>query len=146
MTTTATTVEGAIREVLLADAGVGSLIGDRIRPFTDPASIPMPKLTYQRWGTAMDVAAGGFTNDGPTGFKVAKIQLDAWAADLLTAGRVAGAVERCLNGTVIPGTGVNILCARVNDVREQPATLIPGREKPPQRITLDLRVTYQENS
>ncbi len=146
---TPTTVEGALIAALLSDAGspsVQSIVVDRVRPFTDALAVPTPRLTYQRWGTELSVDDGGFTNDGPTGHEVARFQVDAWADDLMTAMTLARAVKRRLNGYADDDGPVPIRCVRVVDMKQQPAAIEAGREKAPQRVTLDVRVSYLETA
>ena len=142
---TATTLEGAIASLLAADAGVSAIAGGRVYPFNSPASLPRPKLTYWRWDTDRDVEVGGFTNDGPTGFAVARFFIDAWADDRLTVIRLAAAARRAINGRAGTVGTVAIGCVRVASEREQAGALVPGREVPVQRQTLDVRVSYLES-
>ena len=145
MGSTPTIVEGTLVWLLLNNAGVTAMVGDRVYPFNSPASAPLPKVTYWRWDTDRDVEVGGFTNDGPTGVAVARFFVDAWADSRLTAVNVAAAVRRAVNGFAGTVGTVTIGSVRVASEREQPGALIPGRSEPVQRQTLDVRVSYQES-
>lgn len=144
MSITCTTLEGAIASLLLADPTVSSIVGTRVQPMSDPQSVPRPKLTYTRWGTDRSSDVGGFTNDGPTGLADAKLFIDAWSDDMLTAKQLATAVRHCLNGYTGVVGGITIHCIYIQDERETPAGLVPGTEKPVQRQTIDLRVSYSD--
>ena len=138
MPTTPTTLEGAIRALLLADAGV-SAITTAVYPFTDPQNTPRPKLTIHRWGADMTAQTGGMSNDGSTGYEVAKLYIDAWADTLLAAKQLADAAQLALHGkTAAFGIGL----VRVADKREQPTATVAGQEKPVQRVTLDVRASF----
>lgn len=128
-----------------AVAAVLAIIGtNAIKPESDTTPIARPKLSYHRWGTDRSSESGGFTNDGPTGFAVAKVMVDARADDILTAKQLIIATRDAINGTAGIYQGINIQCIQVVDEREQPASTVSGREKPVQRVTLDLRVAYLE--
>jgi hypothetical protein len=147
MATPTLTIEGALVALLTADAGVAAIVAARIYPFNAPATMPTPKLTHWRWGTDRDADVGGFSNDGPSGFAVAKVFVDCWADDALTVKNLAAAVRRAVNGYAGNAAGAwsGKLLIRVADEREQAATLIPGRAVPVQRQTLDLRISYGDN-
>lgn len=135
-----TTIEGAVVALLAADATVAQLAGNRIAPMTDPQSVARPKITFYRTGTDRSTDAGGFTNDGPTGLAIATLQIDLWADSMLTAKQLADATRRVLNGY----SGGMIQSAYIRDERETPAGLVPGAEKPVQRITQTYRVMFTD--
>lgn len=137
------TIEGAFVAMVTGDSTVAGIIGaNAMKPFTDTTAVARPKLSYWRWGTDRSAPTGGFTNDGPTGMAIAKFLVDAWADDLLTVKQLVNAVRNAVNGKGGTFNGLKIDVIQVVDEREQPAQRIAGREKPVQRVTLDLRLTY----
>jgi hypothetical protein len=135
------TAEGAIVAKLKLDAGVAALVGTRVHPTTSPQAVALPKLTYQVIDTQRP-----HSNDGPIGLATARWQFDCRATDLIGAKRLARAVRRCLNGFSGTTSGWEFDSIRVIDEREFPETPQPGTEKPPQRVTLDLSVSYADDS
>jgi hypothetical protein len=140
----ATTIEGAIVALLTADAGTTALVADRIYPFAAPQQVAFPRLTYQRVGTDRSSEVGAFTNDGPTGLAIARLQFDAFADSLLTAKQVIAAVRRALNGYAGTNAGVRIACMYIEDERELPAVLYAGQNKPLQRYMAMIRVSFTD--
>lgn len=143
----ATTPEGAIIALLAAAAAVGAIVTaetgqPRIHPMTDPQKVPRPKLTVARWGTDRSSETGGLSNDGSTGYGVAKMFVDAWADDQLTAKQLITAARKALHGYSGTIAGFTLLAVVVADEREQPGALAQGQEKPVQRVTLDVRVSF----
>ena len=138
------TVEGAMLSLIQADAAVQAISAGRCHPYNEPQSIPYPKTTFWRWNSDRSAEVGGLSNSGPTGFAVAKIFVDSWAADWLTAKLLADATRKAINGFTGVVGGITIGCIRIDDEREQPGTLIPATNTPIQRRTLDVRISYQE--
>jgi hypothetical protein len=135
----ATTIEGAIVAMLAADTTVSGLIGARIRPFGDPEEIARPFLTYWRVDTDREI-----TNDGPTGKSTPRIQFDAWAEDLLTARQITAAVRKLLNGFRGTVGGINVDQIRSVGERDNSTPADPGKKKPVQRVTLDIKISFTE--
>lgn len=140
------TAEGALVSLLSADAGVTAIVADRIHPMTDPQDLVLPKITFQRISTARSAEAGAITNDGPTGLAVAHFQVDCWSADLLGAIRLAAAACRAING--YRGTVSNLVvdCLHITDQRQIEAGAWPGREKPIQRLMLQVVMSYDSST
>jgi hypothetical protein len=141
MTTPATTVSGALVAVLLGNAPVMA-IATKVYPSFVPRSPGLPKITFHCYADPSDTSTGGFSNDGATGHGLAKFYVDAWAIDLLAAWQLAKAINTVLHG--FKGTVGNVVidCIQVADKREQQGSMIPGQEKPIQRVTLDVRIQY----
>lgn len=139
---TDTTIESAVVALLLADTATIAFIANRIHPATDPQNLARPKLTYQRIRSKADTANGGFSNNGPTGFEVATLQIDCWADSMLTAKQTIRAARNALNGYAGTVNGINIGCIRKTDERELPAELYPGKTKPPQRYMLEINISF----
>lgn len=71
----------ALRALLLADADMAAVLGDRVHPQAVPVEArpgqPLfPALTYLRIGGAPDLEHAGLS-----GFHTAEVQLDVWAQD-----------------------------------------------------------------
>lgn len=86
-------IESAIRSVLVADADVAALVGERISPQPMPQAETLPAVTLKRISD-QPIARG---QRGPSGLRDARIQVDAWAATLVAAQAVADAVEAVLD-------------------------------------------------
>jgi hypothetical protein len=66
--------ETAVRAVLLADATVAALVGDRIYPKTLPQDVTLPAITYQRISTIGDLDL-----DGDQATAAVRVQLNLWS-------------------------------------------------------------------
>jgi hypothetical protein len=141
----ASTLEGALVNLLTSNSGVTAIVGTRLAPITDPQNIARPKLTYQRLRTDRAVDSGGFTNDGPTGHALATIQIDAWADSLLQSKNAITAVRKAINGYSGTVAGIVINSIQVTDEREIPAQIYEGQGKPVQRVIAELRIQYQDS-
>lgn len=75
---------------LLAFPGIEAEIGERLSPLPLPQAETLPAMTYS------DISnVPAFTNEGESGFKRLRYQLDAWAGSKQDASRLAETV-RCL--------------------------------------------------
>lgn len=86
-------IETQLVEVLLADAGVAALVGNRISPVVLRQEMGMPCLIYQRLAGTREYV---FT--GPASSASAEIGLTAWANEYAQARATADAVRKALDG------------------------------------------------
>lgn len=85
-------VEAGLRLLILGDATVATLLGDRAYPVVLPQAPTLPAVTYQRIGGGIRVGS----HAGDSGLTQARIQLDCWASSYLAAKELAAAVRRAL--------------------------------------------------
>jgi hypothetical protein len=130
--------------LLQASSAITALVGSNIRPLADPTQIPLPYITYRRVQTRRDAEMGGNSNDGASGAALARIQLDAWAIDLLTAKQLATLIRQTLNGYHGTASGIVIGSIHISDETEVPNPLWPGQEKPVQHIAVTASILFAE--
>jgi hypothetical protein len=134
-------IETAVLNLILADANVVAIIGDRVRPFTDTTNTSLPALTYWRKNTNRP-----FSNDGPTGQGITSFQLDAWATTATTCWQILDAVRLALDGIQGSYFSTRIDYIHVTDQTDQTNTPVrTGNQKPIQRATMDIEVSYTES-
>ena len=131
-----TTLEGAIRSILLADAGVAALT-TTVHSATDPQKSSRPKLTYQRVTTRRDIC-----NDGPLSLAVAVVQLDCWADTDIAAKGLAEATRKALAGYVGVNGEIDIKCCRITAEGDETSAPLPGAQSPVQRVRLEVTVNF----
>ncbi len=67
-------VRPALREFLLADAGIAAIVGTRVYPIKIPQGIKLASIVYSRIS-----GAGDYHHGGPSGLAMPRYQIDAWA-------------------------------------------------------------------
>lgn len=135
----ATTAEGAIVAMLIANAGVGAIVGNRISTATGASKNAYPKMYYERIGTTKE-----YSNDGVLNTRQARIYLYASADDLIVARAAAAAAESVLDGFSGTASGISFGCIRVTDFSDDQMPINEGQTKPPQRVRLELTVDYYQ--
>jgi len=134
-------IEATLIDILTANSSLYSLIGGRIRPFTDTTVTAKPCLTYWRPNTQRP-----YSNDGPTGQGLVTFQLDAWAADAATVYAVMHAVRQALDGFsgIVNSTQIDFI--HVIDQQDQLNTPVrAGEQKGIQRSTMQILISYTED-
>jgi hypothetical protein len=133
-------IETALINLILADTTTTDIIGTRIRPFADTNVVQKPALTYWRKTTARP-----FTNDGPTGQGITSFQLDAWGGSATQCWQILDAIRVALDGISGTFSDTKIDFIHVTDQSDQINTPVrPGSQKPIQRATMELDISYQE--
>jgi hypothetical protein len=79
---------------LLSDASIAGYVSARIWPDTMPPNAVLPAVTYQRIATTRPA----YAHNGPSGYVVARLQIDCWALDRNGANDVGDAVRKNLDG------------------------------------------------
>ncbi len=102
------TIEEALVEILLNDATVNSLVGNRIKPNYIPQNMAMPAVTYQEIDSPRD-----HTMDGPSGFVPARWQLNCWGTTYDSTSDVAEAIRQAYDG--FSGTVGNVVIQAITD-------------------------------
>jgi hypothetical protein len=88
-----TTIKGAIAYLVLHDAAMISLIGDRFKPGLIPAKSPLPAIGYQVIGTTHEN-----TQDGPDGLPARRFQFTVDANSWDDCEKVSKALRILLDG------------------------------------------------
>jgi hypothetical protein len=96
-----------LREFILDDSAVASLVGTRMYPVSLPQAVTYPALTYSQVSGVRQ-----YDLCGPTGRTKPRVSISSWARNYADARALADAVRRALNGFVgtmgdSPGTTVN---------------------------------------
>jgi hypothetical protein len=86
-------LETDLRDYLLADGGISSLIGTRIGPEPLAQDSAFPAITYRRLDTER-----GMTLDGPEALQRLTMQVTSWAATLLEVRDLADKIRLRLVG------------------------------------------------
>lgn len=86
-------IEAKVVEVLLADASVVALVGNRVSPVVLRQEFGMPCIIYQRLAGDRE-----YVLSGPAGWARADIGLTAWANEYAQARATADAVRKALDG------------------------------------------------
>ena len=81
-------MEEAIISKLLADSGVGALVGSRVFPGSRPQASALPCIVMYRIS-----GAPGYADDGEIGIEQARMQLDCWGQAFTSAKQVSRAVQ-----------------------------------------------------
>ena len=84
-------MEEDLTALFLADAGISAEAGDRVNWAERPQEESLPAVILWKIGGSRDM-----TMDGPSGLVESRLQVDCWAADALTAKRLALAVINLL--------------------------------------------------
>lgn len=100
----ATTINGAIYELLATARDLPDLVGTRIYPERLPQKgLVYPAIVYHKGG-----GVRSYSNDGDSGFNRALYQFDVWADTLELAGQVAEKLRLVLSGFRGDGLGISI--------------------------------------
>lgn len=87
-------MEAALTSLLLADAGLTALVGDRVHWLRLPQDVDVkPYVNLQRVSGPRD-----YTMRGPSGYAVGRVQIDAWGLTYGSAKGAANAVITALSG------------------------------------------------
>ena len=112
-----------------------------VRPFSDTNLAVKPCLTYWRPNTNRPLS-----NDGATGQAIVDFQIDCWANDIATSQSTLDTVRKALNGLTGVYSSTQIDMIRVLDQQDQISIPVrPGTQKPPQRSTMIVRISYTED-
>jgi hypothetical protein len=107
----------ALREFLLSDPDIVTIVGDRIYPIKIPQGVSASCIVYTR---ISDV--GDYHLAGPSGIAGPRIQIDAWAVSANKSVTLANLVKTKIDGfRGVMGTGdnaVKVLGVFVADMRE----------------------------
>jgi hypothetical protein len=126
-------IEQDVVEVLLADAAVEALVGDRIFPVTVRYETQLPAVTYQRMSGERT-----YTMGGRGGWATVRIGMSAWARDYSAARSIADAVRVALDAYEGGGTN-DIQIARVADTADAYEETLGCY-----LCSLDVEIQYQE--
>lgn len=85
--------EQAVRDALVSDPSVASLVGDRVYPVIAPASASLPLITWRR--SAIQRVQ---TLSGPGGFPTVILAVDIYAVTYEAVRELADRCRRCLDG------------------------------------------------
>jgi len=130
-------MEKALVTLLLSNAGVTALVGDRVSPSTRPQGSALPAITYQ-----LITGAPLYADDGDAGLREDRIQLDCWAATYTGAKDTARAVADVLSAFVGTSEGVELQYVLLNteqDLRETGSK----KSKYPFRTRMDFIVWHK---
>jgi hypothetical protein len=84
----------AVTAILLADAGVTALVGNRVHAMRLPQSVSVwPYINLQQISGVRE-----YHQQGPSGLVEGRLQLDAWGERYLDAKNAAHAAARALSG------------------------------------------------
>lgn len=103
---TITTVDGAVRSILLNNAAVSSLVGNRVYVLELPDICSFPALSIHKISDPYSRIK-----------KSPRIQVSAWGEDLLITKQISTAVETALDG--YSGTQGNISIVQITPLESQ---------------------------
>jgi hypothetical protein len=86
-------IRPALREFLLGDAAITTVVGTRVFPIKIPQGVTAASIVYTRIS-----GDGDYTMQGPSGFVSPRIQIDAWAGSADAAANLANLVKDRLDG------------------------------------------------
>jgi hypothetical protein len=111
-------MEEALTALLLGDARVALIFGDRIHWISTPQGV----TGYPR--AVLQVASGGVdvTNDGPSGLESARVQIDSYGKTYADAKAGSDAILGLLSGYRGVVGGVRIHAGFVDSKRDLPAS------------------------
>ena len=92
-----------LRRLLVADAGVTALAGDRVYSEVLPQSPTLPAVVFNEVAGMDDYAL-----DGPTGAASRRVQVDAWAKTRAEATALGTAVAAALSGHAGAAAGLEV--------------------------------------
>lgn len=85
--------EQVVRNALVADPAVASLVGDRVYPVIAPATAALPLVTWRRSSIQRQQ-----TLSGPAGFPTVLLVVDMYATTYEAVRELADRCRRCLDG------------------------------------------------
>jgi hypothetical protein len=132
-------VATAIVSLLTADAPTNGLIAGRIAPATLHDRLSRPNVVYQTISTARV-----YSNDGPTGFARATLQVSCYADGYKQAKALATAVRTALNGFSGTVGEIRIQSALLDDERDAPTPPPPGGTHGVFGVILVFNIAYDE--
>jgi hypothetical protein len=128
-------IEDGLYQLITADSGFAALAANRLYPLILPDTPTLPAATYQLISSVAEE-----TNDGPSGFVTARIQIDTWSDAYASCKALAKALRVLLDGlTGILPNGIavsNILRDNATDYIEPVSRLY--------RVQTDWLVMYDE--
>lgn len=128
-------IEAGLVSLLNGTSAITNLCAGRIYPVVMPELGQPPCIVYQ-----LVSSVSQYSNDGPSGFVTARMQLTAWAASYADAKALDAAVRAALDGytgTLPDGTDVaNVLIDNGLDYYEKDSRLF--------RVSTDYRVLYSQ--
>lgn len=125
---TITTIDGAVRSILQADSGVSSLVGSRVYVLELPDICTFPALSIHKISDPYSRIKGS-----------PRIQVSAWAEDLLICKQISAAVETALNG--YSGTQGNLQIVQIVPLDSQD---FPKDDSGLYQIAYDFLVLYRK--
>lgn len=133
------TIMAAIVTILLGDATVTGLVGDRIYPVYVPQNTPMPAITIQRIS-----APRVHTFDGPSGMVKSRYQFNSWGTTYGSVEQVVEALRLAIDGFVGTVGGRVIQGISSDDEGDNP--VIPAGTDKLRRMgdSMDFDVVYNE--
>ena len=132
-------IESGISQRLLSTPAVTAIMGTRLYPVIIPAGATPASYPCATMRTISSVPQ--YTNDGPTGFINARIQIETWSADYYTGKSLADAIRVALDGFygVLPdGTAV------LNILRDNGGTDYYEQDSEMHCVQVDYRVMYAQ--
>jgi hypothetical protein len=125
---TITTVDGAIRNILISNAGVSNLVGFRVYVLELPDLCTFPALSVHQISNPFSRIKGS-----------PRIQVSAWAEDLLICKQISAAVETALDGYA--GTQGNIKIVQITPLESND---LPPDDTGLYQIAYDFLVLYKK--
>lgn len=128
-------MESDLVAFLLSQSSLQALIASRLYPVIIPEALSQfPCVTYQVVSSVPE-----YTNDGPTGLTVARVQFDVWGQAYGDCKAVASALQQLLDGYAPGPMGSTFISAiwmtnRATDSFDQDARLY--------RSSADYRIAY----
>lgn len=134
----AATVRQAVRRLLLTDATIAALVGDRIHPGALPQDCPLPAISYAVAGTREPRTLARATPYRATRFRVSIwSDFEAEAEDVAEAARAALAGFSGLVGAI------RVALVAIEGEVDLPEPRPDGGDESTYRITLDLRAWHR---
>lgn len=97
-------LDASLRTLILADAGIATIVGPKVRPVSVAAGETVPFLTYEiRKGETIDTLS-----DGPADYKNAQVELGIFGSDYDTTADLSERLQTYLDGTATATAGVEI--------------------------------------
>jgi hypothetical protein len=125
---TITTVDGAIRSILLNNAAVTALVGSRVYVLELPDTCTFPAISIHKISDPYSRIKGS-----------PRIQVSAWGEDLLITKQISTAVETALDGYA--GTLGNIAIIHINPLESQD---FPADNAGLYQVSYDFLVLYKK--
>lgn len=132
-------LQNAIRAMLLANADVAALVGDRVRPVIGAQEDPKPFLTIQ-----ISNNQGTQTHSGPAGSRNATAEIAIVSETYRDAEALALLIDRIVNGYVgvVPDQHIRIAPATLDDESDIEQSTPEGWSQPAYVKTLAYRCRY----